>query len=309
MKLSLFLIGLSLFFGCKGDKKDAHIDRKDEGVELDISLSGSLQNPAFSPDNQSIVFTRFLNGYNEEPAEIYKYHLTTKELVLLVGDGSANVNLPGTAWVNGKIVFSSAREPHDEIYMIDENGQSGEEIQITDRAGKVAYEPTFSPDGKWVVFESHILDVEAHGVIVKYKADGSSSYVALSEENDDCRQPNWSPKGDKILYQKLDGGQWNIWTMDNNGEHPFQVTKNMGNCTDASFSGDGQSIVFSSDYQVEIANIFSINIDGTNRKKLTNFDGYDGATSISSDGNKLVFESTNGDPDESKGSKIILMGL
>jgi TolB protein len=217
--------------------------------------------------------------------------------------------LPGAVWNNGKIVFASTREPHDEIYVIAEDGHSGEEIKITNRLNKVAYEPSLSPDGEWVVFESHILDIEDNGIITKYKINGSSSYLELTNPEEDCRQPNWSPEGNKILYQKRTNGQWHIWIMNTDGSNKIKITNNIGNCTDASFSSDGQSIIFSSDYQVSLANIYTLSIDGTNLTKLTAFDGYDGATSISTDGKNLTFESSNEDPDDSSGTKIAILKL
>lgn len=307
--LLLFVLGILLMsFDKVENTPPVVLDRNDNGITLNIPLTGSLQNPAFSPDNESIVFTRFVNGYNLEPAEIYKYHMATEQLTLLVSDGSGNINLPGSSWNNGNITFASTRDPHDEIYMIAENGQPGDEVQITSRPNDVAYEPTFSPNGNWVVFESHVLDVETGGIITKYKVDGTSAYVGLTDVGDDCRQPNWSPSGNKILYQRLDNGQWNIWIMNPNGTNKTQLTSNLGNCTDASFAADGQSVIFSSDFQVAIANIYQISIDGTNPIQLTDFDGYDGATSISSDGTKLVFESSDGEPDGAT-TKIVLLDL
>ncbi len=310
MKNTIILILILTLLSCKKDDETIVSEqRNDNGITLNIPLSGSLQNPTFSPDDNSIIFTRFINGYNIEPAEIYKFELTTENLTLLVSDGSANVNLPGSSWKNGKIIFSSSREPHDEIYQINENGQAGDEIQITNRTNKVAYEPTFNPIGDWTVFESHILDVEGDGIITKYKIDGTSNYVELTDQGDDCRQPNWSPANNKILYQQKINGQWNIWIIDIDGTNKTQVTSNLGNCTDASFTSDGQSIIFSSDFQVNIANIYKISIDGTNPIRLTTFDGYDGAVSISNNGTKLIFESINEDPDESNGTKIVLLEL
>jgi len=311
MKYTFIILLILTLFSCDKDDEEPSVSeqRNDKGVVLNISLSGSLQNPAFSPDDNSIVFTRFVKGYNTEPAEIYKFNLNTKKLTLLVSEGSGNINLPGSCWNNGNIVFASTRDPHDEIYMISENGKPGDEIQITNRASKVAYEPSFNPDGDWIVFESHKLDVEDDGIITKYKVDGTSSYIELTDPSDDCRQPNWSPSNNKILYQRKLNGQWNIWIMDIDGANKTQLTSSLGNCTDASFSADGQYVVFSSDYNVKIANIYKISIDGKSPIKLTNYDGYDGATSISNDAKKLVFESTNGDPDESSGTKIVLLNL
>ena len=97
--------------------------------------------------------------------------------------------------------------------------------------------------------------------------------------------------------------------MNTDGTNKIQVTHNLGNCTDASFTADGQNIVFSSDYQANIANIYRISIVGNHLEKLTDFDGYDGAVSISSDGTKLIFESISSEPDDSKGTKIVLLNL
>ncbi|NOX64738.1 MAG: hypothetical protein GXO85_02810 [Chlorobi bacterium] len=312
MRIILILLILSLI-SCKEDVTEPPItkQRNDNGIELNISLSGSLQNPAFSPDGTSIVFTRFINGYNKEPAELYRYNILTKQLTLLISDGSANVNLPGSAW-NGaanQIVFSSSREPHDEIYLINENGSPGDEIQITNRQDSVAYEPTFSPDGEWVVFESHKLDEEGNGIIVKYKIDKSSSYIYLTDSGDDCRQPNWSPNGSKILYQKFENKQWDIWIMNTDGTDKNKVTSGLGNKTDASFSNDGQFIIYSTDFELDLSNIYKIPVTGGISVRLTNYEGYDGAPSVSSDGTKLIFESFNSDPDNSAGTKLFLLNL
>ncbi len=280
--------------------------RGDNAYKLNINLSGSLQNPAFSPDGNSIVFTRFRNGYNKEPADLYIFNIQLETLIMLVSDGSGNVNLPGNSWNNSidSIIFSSSRDHHDEIYIIAEDGLNGSETQITERANRVAYEPSISPDGQWVVFESHQLDQEDNGIITKFKTDKSSSYIQLTSSKSDCRQPNWSPAGDKILYQKIEAGQWDIWIMDIDGTNQIKLTSGAGDKTDASFTQDGKFIVFSTDFEQEYANIYKIPITGGVAKRLTNYSGYDGAPSVSPDNTKLVFESYAGDPDDSSGSTI-----
>ncbi|MCD6497502.1 MAG: PD40 domain-containing protein [Deltaproteobacteria bacterium] len=307
---SIMLINL----GCGDDDSGqvGDVPRDDAAQQLAIDLSGSLQNPAFSPDGKAIVFTRFRSGYNEGKADLYMYRLDTKALTPLVSDGSANVNLPGSAWngATASIVFSSDRAPHDEIYLIAATGTTGDEIRITDRADKQSYEPTLSPDGQWVVFESHDIDVEGHGVITKYKIDGTSGYVDLTDSNDDCRQPNWSASGDKILYQKQDGGHWAIWVMDIDGQNKTMVTPSDENATDAAFSPDGQWIFYSSENDsVELANVYQVAVSGGASTRITQFRGYDGASSISPDSREIVFESTPGDPDTSKGSSLWLMDM
>ncbi len=302
----LFAIITNALTGCI--KENANIKREDVAIQLDINLPGSLQNPAFSPDGSRIVFTHFRKGYNRPPADLYLFNLETKILSPLMVDGFNNVNLPGTSWNNelDAIAFSSERELDDEIYYINENGVNGDERRITGRPDSVAFEPTFSPDGQWIVFETHKLDDEKYGVITKYKLDGSSGYVNLTPVEEDNKQPNWSPSGDKILYQKKENNQWDIWMMNIDGSDKIRVTNFEGNKTDAVFSKDGQFIIFSSDFGVELANIYKIPISGGQPTRLTYYKGYDGAPAISPNASHLIFESSAGDPDRGKTSLWLL---
>jgi TolB protein len=298
--------GIFIFLtACEEIDPDSYL-RHDTAIKLNIPISGSLQNPAFSPNGNAIVFTRFRNGYNQEPADILIFYMEGNTLDTLVMDGSANVNLPGSCWnsENKSIVFSSSRDPHDEIYIINEIGKPGDEQQITDRSDYMAYEPTFSPDGQWVVFESHPVDVERKGVIMKYKLDHHDSYQALTSSDDDCRQPNWSPSGNYILFQKHAHRKWDIWIMNPDGGNKKMVTSGEGDKTDACFTSDGEYIIYSCDAELEFANIYRIPVEGGSPERITSYEGYDGAPSISSDGTMLAFESYGGDPDRSDGTSI-----
>jgi hypothetical protein len=288
-------------------------DRKDNATKINIALSGSLQNPAFSPGGKYLVFTRFRNGYNKEPADLFIVDIETGKTRTLVSNDWGNINLPGSTWnkATNKIVFASTRDPHDEIYIIDSNGTPGTERQITSRKDYMAYEPSLSPNGEWVVFESHLLDVEGNGIIYKFPVAGTKPYLPLTGSLDDCRQPNWAPVGSRILYQKFDNGQWDIYVMGTDGNNTEKLTRGYGNKTDGSFSPDGKNIIYSSDEGSEsYANLYSIPVIGGQSKKMTNYHyGYDGAPSWSPDGTKIAFESCQGDPDEGEGTSLWIIEL
>jgi TolB protein len=287
-------------------------ERSDSAYQVPIALDGSLQNPAWSPDGNAIVFTRFRNGYNEGPADLVVYNIKNGKTRMLVFDGSDNINLPGSTWNlnTNQIVFSSSREPHDEIYLIDADGDPGTEIKITDRVQQVAYEPSLSPDGGWIVFETHEVDIEENGIITKYKVDNTKPYQILTDTNDDCRQPNWSPDGWHILYQSFNEGQWEIWVMNFDGTNQRQITSGSGDKTDASFSPDGQRIVYSADGPtIEYANLFIVPVSGGGPKQVTDFQGYDGAPSWSPNGKQIVFESSADAPEGAQGTTIWIIDI
>ncbi len=309
--LILFLIIGCIFNNVPKKVKKKKSSRNDGAYLIDIPKDVSAQNPVWSPDGKYILFTGFKNGYNGTPSDLFILDLQDYHVRTLVSDGSGNVNIPGSAWNPNthRIVFSSSREPHDEVYLIDEDGDSGDEVKITDRLKEVAYEPTQSPDGQWIVFESHQIDVEENGVIVKYKI-GSSEYQMMTSGDEDCRQPNWSPAGDQILYQKLEEGQWEIWIMNVDGSNQRKITEGVGDKTDASFSPCGKWIVYSSnEREIKYANIFIRPISGGKSIRVTNYKGYDGAPSWSPDEKKIIFESSQSDPEDSKGTKLWIINV
>ncbi len=297
----LFVAGT--FVACAQDASPVEVNT----TKLAIKASGSLQNPAWAPDGRSLLITRFQDGYNTGPADLLVVNITSGDVRTLVSDGSTNVNLPGSVWNadTGIIVFSSSRGDHDEIYTTNINASPGDEIKITDRSDTQAYEPALSPDATWVVFESHAIDVEDNGVITRFRRDGSGSYENLTAEDDDCRQPNWSPDGKFIAYQKLSGGQWDLWLVDEDGTNHRKITSGEGNKTDASFSADSSSLVFSADNSdIEFANLFRFSLFDSKIDRITNHSVYDGAPSLSPDGHQVAYESIEGDPDDSSGTQI-----
>ena len=93
--------------------------------------------------------------------------------------------------------------------------------------------------------------------------------------------------------------------MDADGQNHRQVTSGDGDKTDASFSPDGQWIVYSSEEDgIANGNIFVIPVSGGDAIRATNYSGYDGAPSWSPDGTRIAFESYLGDPDNSPGTTI-----
>jgi TolB protein len=212
------------------------------------------------------------------------------------------VNLPGSCWAGNRIVWAADVGP-DEVFTAKPDGTARK--RVTNRGRLAAFEPSFSPDGKWIVFESHVYDADTPGELWKVRANGTG-LQKLTDGSDD-RQPNWGPQGDVIVFQRFRNGQWDLWTMDSDGDGLRNITRtpNLSE-TDVSWSPSGEWLVFSGDGpNIDVASLFTIRFDGAERKRLTTARGfYDGAPSWSPNGRAIAFESRRGDPDGSAGTRI-----
>jgi TolB protein len=291
------------------------LGRSDGTLKIRIPLPGSLQSPAWSPDGKSIVFTRFRNGYNKGPADIYIFNLETNSLRPLLADGSDNVSQPGSTWNprTGNIAFSSDRDGHEEIWIHGTDGH-GRPQKVTSRPSRAAYEPSFAPDGRSLVFESREIGKDDRGQITLFAMGGEPRYIDLTKPEEDCRQPNWSPDGYHIVYQKQLGGQWDLWLYDIQSKQHRALTAGLaGDKTDASFSPHGRFILYSgtvpeTDGSGGIAgeNLLAIPLSGGRPIPLTLHSGYHGAPSWSPDGSAIVAETSVQSPDQTAGTELIV---
>lgn len=129
----------------------------------------------------------------------------------------------------------------------------------------------------------------------------------------------WSHDGKKISFQstrapyKCD----QQFTMNSDGSDVKLISTGRGRTTCGYFTPDGQRLIYASTHLAgpdcpmppnmsegyvwavyPTFDIFSVKIDGTDLKRLTNSQGYDAEGTVSTDGKKIVFTSTrNGDLD------------
>ncbi|MCH8064008.1 MAG: PD40 domain-containing protein [Chloroflexi bacterium] len=266
----------------------------------------SDQNPAFSPDGSRLVFTRFEQGYNDGPAGLFLLDLRSGNTSRITPEEDQdNVNLPGSSWdaAGNRIVFSSDRDEADELWSVSPDGSGL--VRLTEHEwSPMYYEPSWSPDGEWLVFEARSSgggEVGPAGEIWKVRADGSE-LTQLTEGYDD-RQPNWSHALNRVLFQRRGRGEldWNIYTMTHNGEDLRPATTSPLSDTDASWSTDGKWIVYSSDNgALPSPNIFVIPWEGGTPIRVTHSDvNEDAAPSWSPDGLWIAFESHDFEDEES----------
>lgn len=121
-----------------------------------------------------------------------------------------------------------------------------------------------------------------------------------------------SPQGDKILFTSTRGGDLDLWIMNIDGTNPVQLTHELGYDGGGFFSTDGKKIVFRAsrpkteqeitEYKDLLAKnlvapshmeIYTINVDGTEMKQLTNLGKANWAPYFTPSGNKIIFSSNH----------------
>jgi len=327
IKNILILLTSLIFISCGGGGGDGNSSdlsdnqpnttesRNDSAVKITNVYPKSCQNPCFSPDGKSIIYTRFLNGYNKGPSELVKIRTNgSDEQIIVSANDTDNVNVPFGAWIGNKICFASDRGGDaDEIWIVDDNGENLKQITTHSADNEVYYiEPVFNPkNSNQIVFEyvkgendkTAIHRVAFLDVITK-------EVTLLTDGTYDDRLPSWSNDGTKILFQRNEYGAdegWQIYTADINTNKPATISNlqlisfGEADYTDCSWSYDDKYILSSSNYGgLDIPNIWAFPIDTTLEpiQKSFNQNNEDGAPTQSHDGKKISFESHSGDSEE-----------
>ncbi len=113
-------------------------------------------------------------------------------------------------------------------------------------------EPSVAPDGSAVVFTVGVVDVEKNSQVRNLwlvpLAGGAPRQITFDGRNTSAR---FSPDSKKIAWISTKGGSAQIWVMDAFGSGPKQITKLATEADGVIWSGDGKSLVFTSDVYPE----------------------------------------------------------
>ena len=176
-----------------------------------------------------------------------------------------------------KLIFQSTREPYqcDQIFTMNLDGSDVHLVSTGKGRTTCSY---FFPNGKRILYSStHLGDAACPP-----KPDYSKGYV-------------WG------VYSSFD-----IFTANPDGSDVKQLTASPGYDAEATFSTNGQKIVFTSLRNGDL-DIYSMDADGKHVKQLTHELGYDGGPFFSPDGKWIVYRAHHPKPGQETDDYLSLL--
>jgi Tol biopolymer transport system component len=189
---------------------------------------------------------------------------------------------------DGSRMALSLRDPITlklDIFLVNRDGTNP--INLTNDGG-VNKNPSWSPDGHQIVFESF-----RNGRVDIYtiNIDGSGLTQLTTEPVRD-RSPVWSPDGRRIAFISARDGNDELYVMNADGSNPVRLTDSPGDENFPDWSPDGTQIAYGIDQRI----ISVIDADGSSLTHLTDDADWRESPAWSPDGNRIAFSSDGGDP-------------
>jgi TolB protein len=199
-----------------------------------------------------------------------------------------------------RVIYTTRRPVAWDVYLF----ESGSGPRRLTEGPALNYDATFSPDGRWVVFCSE-RSGNPHLYVVDLQHPETPRPLTRGQCMDSA--PAFAPDGQSLFFVSDRDGSSSVFMM------PFrpddvgtgtQATNLTGNDT-ANFrpavSPDGRTVAFTSDRDFDQpypykAEIYVMDRDGSNQRRLTTLQAMSGSPAWSLDGRTLYFYSNAGGP-------------
>ncbi len=199
---------------------------------------------------------------------------------------------PTPSFSSSAIAYTSIGQNDAGIYVMNANGNDKRPVaSIATNAGfhNKHQCSTWSPLGDELIF-LRITDPVCGvgcGSLYRISADGSNERIITNSVNE-YYYPAWSPDGETVAYDFMGFSPIFLLDIDDSNDRSVRPT---GDDFHADWSPDGRRLVFYSYASSSSAEIFTINVDGSDLQKLTDNAWFDGYPEYSPDGTKIVFTS------------------
>lgn len=239
--------------------------------------------PAYSYDGQRIAFDSDRSGQRE----IWIVNSDGTEPAQVTRDVRKDW-LPAWSPDGQLLVFNRQidESPNNALYTIRVDGS--DETKVFEVHEKNAMFPSFSPDGKKIIFCLSSKTPKSFCQLYSIDLNGDNlTRIDVGLDGYHLGRADWSRDGSSIVFSAEDPkGSGGVWRVGNDGAGLLQLHE--GKSFWPVWSPDGTKIVFMS-YRFDNWSIWVMKADGSGLRQITSHPGTDGG--LSYDGSRIVFES------------------
>jgi dipeptidyl aminopeptidase/acylaminoacyl peptidase len=262
----------------------------------------SVADPKISPDGKEIIYTR---GWVDKVNDNRK-----NELFIMDADGSKNryfTKGSSASWSpdGSRVAYMSQGEPSGNQIFVKYKNMEGA-TQIT-RVEKTPSNMKWSPDGKFIAFNMLVPYSEPWSIKMPEKPKGAK----WTEGPKVVTQLNY--RRDRVGY--LEEGFTHVFIVPADGGIPRQITQGNWNHNGVEWTPDGKEILFTSlrvenaEYEYRQSNIYSVNVETSEIRQLTDRSGIDRSPVVSPDGKKVAYVGYDWTDDTYIEDKLYIMDI
>lgn len=250
------------------------------------NAAASDQDPRFSPDGKSLLFTRCVDRYT---CGLYllkmtpQYRAAAEPTILLDVKGI----VLGTAWTSdGRgIVYSGFPDKTYDPRLMRFAVGNPDKVEPLSYAGERVFAPIISRRGNRFAYLQSLTDFD----IWQIKPGKSSQRFATSSTRHEAG-PQYSPDGKRVAFFSNRSGAMNIWSSDADGNNLVQLTNSPEYSGTPRWSPDSRWLAF--DRHLKSGwHVFVMAADGGQVRQLTTDDGDEVIASFSHDGKWIYYAS------------------
>jgi Tol biopolymer transport system component len=251
---------------------------------------GDVRSPSWSPDGRQVVYYRFDTKNRAHWTGLYSWD---KSREYRYSDVFQTV-CPKTGRLAQTDLDFPYGNPTASTSVMDVDGKN--RIKVFQRQDGATLVPTWSPDCQWIAFGFGVFFGGrgfAPANIFMVKADGSESRQ-VTQSTVNAGFPAWHPDGKSLLYR--------VWgsedTPEKRGLRTLDLATGKSSVVTTEwdnfpfFSPSGDRVVFTRRMPDFDFDVFTMNPDGSDVKRLTTSAGADAHATWTADGREIWFESS-----------------
>jgi len=266
-----------------------------------VDFTTTCSKPVRSNSGNKLLFLTYTTDYKYE---LYSVNIDGSNLTLI----GQNCLSPAWSPDDKYIAYIKPSDSHwnsSELILYNTFDRTHKVLNVM---GDVIHNPKFSPCGRYIAYCAEIkadtmfMHTHRNHHIYTVDVNGKNNKLIIEEGS----APLWSPQGNKIAYLSSgEGGSSQIFVANANGSNQKQLTTTIsphqwpgpwaadGN-SDPQWTLDGKKIVYVS-WENGRPEIFIMNVDGSNKTRLTTAEFRDESPEITPDGKHILYNSRRTD--------------